>query len=114
MAKKNKEEQEQMDLIDVKTKNAKKILAYAKDYKSCQKDRIDYLAKEKELKQKVIEEIRKAKLSPMDDGTIKFTVDNFKISMKPRDELIQIKEIGIDGEDTEEKDAERKDEDIRE
>lgn len=109
MIKKNDKNQEQLDLIDVKPKNAKKILSLAKDYKAVQKERIDYLAKEKELKQKIIDEIRKAKLSPLENGTTKFTIDNFKISMTPRDELIQIKEIGVDEEDTEEEKTEKED-----
>ena len=88
---KNEGEGEQLDLIDVKPENAKKILKAAKAYKKVQKIRLSALDEEKQQKQKVLDLIKNAGLTPMSDGTIKFRLDSFQISVTPRDELLQVK-----------------------
>lgn len=82
---------EQLDLIDVRPENAKEILQAAKSYKIAQKKRLDALGKEVQEKQKVLEFVKKAKLKPLEDGTIRFTLDGVTISVKPRDELLTVK-----------------------
>lgn len=86
------EKGEQIPLIDVLPEKAKPILRIVKQYKAVQKTRIEALAKEKELKQKVLDEVKKAGFKALDDGTIKFVVEGFTISVEPRDEVIKIKE----------------------
>ncbi|KKK80115.1 hypothetical protein LCGC14_2826720 [marine sediment metagenome] len=84
---------EQMDLIDVHPKNSKEIISVARAYKATQKVRIKALAEEIQLKQKIIDLTKKAGIKPMADGKIKFKLDGLKISITPRDELVQIAEV---------------------
>ncbi len=88
----SKKKGEQLDLIDVKPKNAKEILAAARIYKEWMTQRVECLAKEKEYKQIVLELVHKADLQPLEGGKIKFEVDGTTITITPRDELVQIKE----------------------
>jgi len=97
MAKK-KEQEEQLDLINIQPENAKKILRAARAYKEAQKTRITALAEEVKEKGNVLTLVRSAKLTPLSDGTLKFTLDGVKISVKPRDELLTVKEPKQDGE----------------
>jgi hypothetical protein len=97
MAKKSKmsqevEKSEQLDLIDVQPKNAKEIVNAAKLYKKFQAARLSALEKETNQKQTVLELIKKAKLQPLDGGVIKFKNGGIIVTVKPRDELVQVKE----------------------
>jgi hypothetical protein len=99
MAKKKKEAQEaetsqgeQMDLIDVQPENAKAIIAEARVYKKAQETRLRALAKETASKQKILSFVRDANLQRLDDGSIRFKADGFDITVKPRDELVTVKE----------------------
>lgn len=88
---KEPKEQEQLDLIDVRPENAKQILLAARSYKNAQKKRLDALGREVQEKQKVLDFVKKAKLKPLEDGTIRFKLDGVTISVKPRDELLTVK-----------------------
>jgi exoribonuclease R len=96
MAKKNESKKdetagEQLDLIDVKPENAKEILKVARAYKKAQKIRMDALKDEIARKEELLEIVRKAKLQPSSDGSLKFSLEEVKITVTPRDELIEIK-----------------------
>jgi predicted site-specific integrase-resolvase len=97
MAKKKKntnKTEEQMDLLDVHPQEAKQILSIAKNYKDVVNERVKLTKKETDLKEKLKSLIRSAGLTPMADGTIKFSLDGYSISMQPRDELIRVAETG--------------------
>jgi len=79
-------------LIDIHPENSKAIIACAKRYKKAQKIRLDALAEEKKEKVKLLELIRAAEVKPLEDGKIKFKLDGMKISVTPRDELVQVRE----------------------
>lgn len=95
MPRKKKEAQEQLDLIDVAPENAKEIVKVAKKYKEAMTNRVAWLEKEKAFKAQILELVHKAKLTPV-DGKIKFTVDGLTITVTPRDELVQVKEVSGD------------------
>ncbi len=94
MSKKKKTEQsgEQLDLIDVQSKNVKPIMLAARLYKGHQAARLAALATEIKQKQKVLELVKAAKLQPLEGGVIRFECDDMLITIKPRDELVQVKE----------------------
>jgi len=83
---------EQMDLIDVHPRNQKRIIAVARTYRQAQAERQEALKAEIEQKEKLLNLIHQAKLKPLDDGKIKFSVDTLTITVTPRDELIQVRE----------------------
>lgn len=85
---------EQLDLIDVKPKNSKEIIATARRYKATQAKRLSYLKDEIAEKQTLLELVKKEKLQPLEDGKIRFRCDGMVITITPRDELIKIKEDG--------------------
>jgi hypothetical protein len=94
MAKKKNAEStvgEQMDLIDVAPENMKKIKPLAKKYRAAVKRRMAVLDEEKELKDKLLDMVKAAHLSRLEDGTIKFRCDGMLITVTPRDELIRVK-----------------------
>lgn len=89
MAKKGK----QGTLLDITPKNSKKIIAAAEEYQEWQNKRVAALAKEKEYKQEVLGLVKEAGLQPLPNGSIKFELDGLKITITPRDELVQVQEI---------------------
>ena len=95
MAKKKNQtsEGEQMDLIDTHPKNEKEIIAAARAYKRIVTARLEIQKKEVELKDKLLEIVDKAKLTPLEGGVVKFRVDNVEIKVTPRDKLVQVKEL---------------------
>lgn len=82
---------EQLDLIDVAPENAKQIIAIAKKYKAIQAKRISALEAECAEKQNLLTLIKQANLKQV-DGKIRFRVDGLIITVKPRDELVTVKE----------------------
>ncbi len=86
------EKGEQLDLIDVHPKNAKPIIKLARAYKVAQAARQAALKEEVELKQKILELVKGAKLQPLEGGLIAFEYDGVEISIKPRDELLTVKD----------------------
>lgn len=85
-------EGEQLDLIDVLPENAKGIIAEVKLYKKYQNARREYLKKEVQQKTRVLELIKAAKLTRMDDGKIRFKYEGYIVVVTPRDDLIRISE----------------------
>ena len=83
---------DQLDLIDVKPENAKAIIAAAREYKEFQAARLTILAKEVAQKQRVLELVKAANLTPLDGGKIKFEYDGVTVSITPRDELVKVKD----------------------
>jgi len=92
MAKRNKAPlEDQGCLIDVHPENAKEIVAAAKAYKEAVVERQELFKEEIKIKTKLLELIKLADLKPGDDGKIKFSLDGFKITVTPRDMLVQVK-----------------------
>lgn len=90
---------EQLDLIkDYQPKNKKDILRVARRYKTSQRTRMDAANVEADMKEKLLAVVKAAKIVPGPDGSYKFRVDGCTISVKPRDELVQVK---FDNEDKE-------------
>lgn len=83
---------EQLPLIDVAPENAKPIIEAARLHKKYLTNRLEWLAKEKAQKQKVLSLVREAHLQRVEGGVIRFTYDNAEILITPRDELVQLKE----------------------
>ncbi len=88
---KEKKKGKQLELIDVSPKNSKKLLAVALEYKEAQTERLAYLAEEKRLKVEFLDLVTAAKLTPLKDGVIRFSLDGNVITVTPRDELVQVK-----------------------
>lgn len=82
---------EQLDLIDVEPKNKKEILRVARKYKTSQCARMEAAAVEADMKEKLLAVVRAAKIVPDADGSYRFRVDSCTITVKPRDELVQVK-----------------------
>ena len=93
MAKKKTSEGDQGYLIDIHPENKKEIIATAQSYKRAMSQRVKFLDEEKGFKTKLLGLIKEAGITPLEDGKIKFELDGFKISVTPRDELVQVKEI---------------------
>lgn len=83
---------EQLDLIDVTPEHGKAILAIAKDYKKAVSARMRAGEKEVDLKGKLLELIKKENLARLENGSIRFRLDGIIITVKPRDELITVKD----------------------
>lgn len=92
MAKRKPRKGEQLDLIDVKPKNAKQIAACAHLYKAAQIKRLRALEEEVVHKETLLQLIEKSGVQRLADGIIKLECDKYKITVKPRDELITVKE----------------------
>jgi hypothetical protein len=84
---------EQMDLLDVRCKNEKKISAKATEYIGYVKNRMNWNAKECVAKQELLELVEAENLTPLKDGKIKFACDGQIITVTPRDKLIQVKPV---------------------
>ena len=97
MAKKenNKKEKAKKDadpyLIEIHSPNTKKMLSAARRYKKAQKVRLQALDEETTAKHEIVELAKKEKLKPMEDGTVKMSLEGVKISITPRDELVKVK-----------------------
>lgn len=83
----------QLDLIDVAPENAKPIIAAARLYQEHQHDRIAAGVKEKEQKELIKELVANADLQPLKGGKIKFEYDGLRVTITPRDELVQVTEV---------------------
>jgi hypothetical protein len=94
--KKDKPVKGQMDLIDVSPKNAKPIIAEARVYKELVQERQSILRDEVAQKAKVRDLVAKAGIKPLEGGVIKFSYDGVTVTIKPRDELVSVKETKIE------------------
>lgn len=81
---------EQMPLIDVLPENIKPIIPIARAYKKVVAQRVQLTAKEVELKTKIKDMARKAKIPRLDDGSIKITHDGVQIVITPQDEKVKV------------------------
>lgn len=82
----------QLELIDVAPKNAEPIIEAARLYKKVQSARLKALAQEVELKDKIRQLVKKAKLQRLKDGVIRFTYDGVTVCITPQDEKVTVKE----------------------
>lgn len=90
---KNKKQNEQLDLIDFRPENIKEIIKCAKEYRETVTSRIQWLEEEKAQKAKLLQLVRDSGAKPVDDtGKILLVCDGLKITVTPRDELIQVKD----------------------
>ena len=80
----------QQDLIDVTPENVKELIDAAVLYKKYQKERMAASDREVEQKTLIRELMRKADLQQLAGGKIKFEHDGFKITVTPRDELVEV------------------------
>jgi hypothetical protein len=92
MAKRGRK-QKQLQLIETLPENIQEIVDVALDYKECVVTRQGILKKEVELKAKIKDMVKKAKIQPLKDGVIRFRHDGVLISITPRDEVIRVKEV---------------------
>ena len=92
MAKRGRK-QKQLQLIETLPENIQEIVDVAIEYKECVTTRLGILKKEVELKHKIKEMVKEAKLQPLKDGVIRFRHDGVLISITPRDEVIRVKEV---------------------
>jgi len=83
---------EQMELIEVGPENLRDIKPIARRYKAAMEARMEALAEESEAKQQILAMVKEAKLSRLQDGTIRFRCDGMVITVTPRDELVKVKE----------------------
>lgn len=77
-------------LLDVVPDNAKDILAIAKRYKSAQRDRMEAGREEAKFKVDLGDAIRRSDMKADKDGKYEFTINGYKISLIPRDEVIKV------------------------
>lgn len=86
------EKGEQMPLMEVGPEHSKEIIKLARQYKKAQTARINALAEETKLKHELLGLIKEEHLKRLEDGTIMFTLEGYKITVTPRDELVKVKE----------------------
>ena len=80
----------QLDLIDVAPKNAKDIIAVARLYQRAQATSIRVLGEEIKHKQHILDLVKKADLTPLKGGKIKFEYEGVIISVTPREMLVKV------------------------
>ena len=86
-----KQQKGQMDLLDFRPKNIEEITKWAKEYRETLTTRIQWLEEEKAQKAKLLQLVRDSGAKPIDDtGKILLVCDGLKITVTPRDELIQV------------------------
>ena len=90
MGKKKSTTGEQLPLIDIAPENSKEITACAKRYKKAQGIRIDALVQEKAQKAIMLDLVKKAKLKPLADGTIRFRCDGHTITVTPSEYKVKV------------------------
>jgi len=84
--------QEQLDLIDIAPANQKELIKHAKFYKDASTERQAWLTEEVKEKQILLGLTKEAGIKADETGVIRFKVDGYQITIKPRDELVQVKE----------------------
>lgn len=92
MANRKMKTAEQGTLIDVEPEHSKEIIAAAKAYQKIKKQRCELTAKETEAREKLIGLIKSENLQRLEDGSIKFRLDGYEISLVPQDEKLKVKE----------------------
>ena len=92
MGKKKTESGEQLELIDVAPKNAKPIIAKAREYKAVVSKRVKLLGIEVQLKEEIKDLVQKAKLKPLEDGSTRFTFDGVTVQVTPCDAKVKVTE----------------------
>lgn len=89
------EDGEQMDLIEVDAENAKVLKRWAKAYKKAQAARMEAGREEQDKKRKLLAAVKEADVQMIDEQW-KLRVDGMIITVKPRDELVRVKEDNED------------------
>lgn len=92
MAKKKSGEQEM--LLDVAPKNQKALAVKAKAYREKMLERKAALDEEIQLKAELLAMVKEAGVQEVDGKIVVLNVDDVTITVKHRDELIQVKEKG--------------------
>jgi len=95
------EDGEQLPLIDVAPENAKDILRVARSYKRAQAVRNGALAEEVKLKQKLLALVHESGVSADHEGGYRLSLNGVVVTVKPRDELVRVKDKDDDGQDHE-------------
>ena len=90
---------EQIPLIDVSPEYAKPLVDLAGKYKEAQERRMEALAEEIQYKKEILDAMKKAEVPVGDDGKMKFEYEGIKITVTPRDELVQVKEKKVTADD---------------
>src|SRR4051812_29688419 len=85
------DEEEQPMLIDVTHPLAKPLKRAATAYKKAMKERMDALAREIDLKGKLIAAAKGVGAKPNADGVVSFRMAELTIKITPRDELVKVK-----------------------
>ena len=85
-----KKKGEQGLLLDVTPENRKKINRIAKKYKAIQHERLALTAEEVKLKTELKELIHNSGLVKLEDGSIKFSVDDWEIQLLPTEEKLTV------------------------
>lgn len=82
----------QLELIDVAPENAKPIIAAGRRYKKAQKARLEALAEEIKLKDKIRQLAKDANIKRLENGVIRFTYNGVTICITPQDEKVTVKD----------------------
>lgn len=93
---------DQPDLIDVNPEGSKEILRIAKRYNKAKKARMSALAVEVEEKENLKTALKGCNLNKLSDGSIRYQVQDFVITLKPCDEKLTVKCKDDEGEEDDE------------
>lgn len=87
------EKSEQLDLIDVRPKNAAELVKVAKEYNVVKAKRMKLTEKEVELKQKVLKLLEEGNVQRLEGGKRKLKIERIKIETEPSGEKVRITEV---------------------
>lgn len=91
-------EGEQMDLMDVGPENQEEIVRWAQAHKHAMRERMKWGKQESEAKQKVLDLIKQANLTKLEDGKIKVRCGHYTVTVIPRDAKVTIRDDDEDDE----------------
>jgi len=85
---------DQMNLIDVSPEHSSDIVACIKRYKHAQTVKSRATDEEKEEVKALLDLIEAENLERLPDGSIKFAVDGYEITVIPREDSVKVKGSG--------------------
>lgn len=91
MAKKTKNPDKQMALMDVSPKNKKALVKAAEEYKDAAAQKKEWSEAEAEAKKVVLSLVDDADLERLPDGTIRFVVEGMTITITPTEDKLNVK-----------------------